>query len=89
MILPARGLISPVNALMVVVFPAPFDPNNPTNSPSSMKKSIPARAGVSPNDLVNPSTITISVTDPSLQKLEHPLLTGRDNYNQSNGRRRG
>lgn len=41
---PEVGLISPVNTLKVVVFPAPLTPNRPKHSPEGMMRLTPLTA---------------------------------------------
>jgi hypothetical protein len=43
-IVPAVFRASPTMALMVVVFPAPFGPRNPKNSPASTRSEISSTA---------------------------------------------
>src|SRR5438270_8109095 len=45
---PASGRAKPASRFSVVVLPQPDGPSNATSSPSSIARSIPARAAVSP-----------------------------------------
>ena len=48
LVIPSSFLTNPVKILIVVVFPAPFGPNRPKNSPSPIEILTPFNATVSP-----------------------------------------
>src|SRR5690242_10961069 len=79
--LPAVGGRKHVSTRMVVVFPAPLGPRNPTIWPFSTSKEILSTATVRAYRLVNPSTLIIfwfqtRATNLPLKDAQQPAIGG-------------